>query len=76
MVQAGGEVGALLLVLCREVFGDFLQGGEVCGGIAISKRVIGDEVEAALEEIAEVGEIGGHGGKKRARWMLRLGAKA
>ncbi len=61
MVQAGGEVGALLLVLRREVFGDFLQGGEVGGGIAISKRVIGDEVETVLEEMAEVREICGHG---------------
>lgn len=61
VVQAGGEAGALLLVLRREVFGDFLQGCEVRGGITVPKRVIGDEVEAALEEIAEEGDIGGHG---------------
>jgi hypothetical protein len=33
----------------------------VGGGIAISKRVIGDEVETVLEKMAEVREIGGHG---------------
>ena len=48
-------------MLGGEVFGDFLQGGEVGGGIVISKRVIGDEVETVLEEMAEVREIGGHG---------------
>ena len=38
-----------------------MQGGKVGGGIAVPKRVIGDEIEAELEEIAEVEEIGGHG---------------
>ena len=48
-------------MLGGEVFGDFLKGDEVGGGIAISKRVIGDEVETVLEKMAEVREIGGHG---------------
>ena len=61
MVQPWWQAAAQLSMLGGEVFGDFLQGGEVGGGIAISKRVIGDEVEAELEEFAEVREIDGHG---------------
>jgi hypothetical protein len=61
MVQPSWQAAAQLSMLGGEVFGDFLKGDEVGGGIAISKRVIGDEVDTVLEELAEVREIGGHG---------------
>jgi hypothetical protein len=52
-------------MLGDEVLGDFLQRGEMCGCISISKRVVGDEVEAVLEKITQVRVIGGHGKKGR-----------
>ena len=65
MVQAGREVRTQLLMLSEDVFRHFLKRGEVCGCISISKRVIGDEVEAVLEKVTKVGVIGGHGKKGR-----------
>jgi hypothetical protein len=43
----------LLVVGCRvrlDGLGNLFQGGEVGGGIAISERVVGNDVESLLEE--------------------------
>jgi hypothetical protein len=43
LVAVGGGVGL-------DGFGNFLQGGEVGGGITVAERMVGDDAEALLKE--------------------------
>lgn len=53
MVQPGRELGAQPDMLRAEFFRDLLEGLQMRSGIAIPKRVIGDESETALEKGAQ-----------------------
>ena len=48
MIQPWRQLGAMLLMLGADLFGDGFQGLQMRRGIAISKRMIGDESNAAL----------------------------
>lgn len=60
MVQPRRELTAQPEVLCLQLFGNLFQRLQMRGRIAISKCMICDEVETALEEGAQSGK-GGHG---------------
>ena len=62
VIQARREAFAQFGVFRGEFLGDFLQGSEVRRGIAVPEGVVGDQVEAMLEEVAQVGEVGWDGG--------------
>ena len=60
VMEAGREVVAQARVLGGEAFGDILERREVRGGIAVPEGVVGDDVEALLEQVSELEERGGH----------------
>ncbi len=53
MIQSCGQPGAHALVLCRERFGDVLQRRQMSGGISITESMVGDEGDAAAEQILQ-----------------------
>lgn len=53
VIQARSDGGAMFHVLGGDGLGDLLQGFQMRSGIAISKGVIGDEIEALLQKGAE-----------------------
>lgn len=54
VIQARREAFAELCVLGGQILGDPLQGGEVRRPIAVPEGMVGDEVEAVLEKVAQV----------------------
>lgn len=63
VAELGVEVAVVSFGVSLDGFGNFLERGEMGGGVAVAESVIGDDVEALLEEGLEFwvhGEIFKH----------------
>lgn len=50
VAELGVEFAVVRLAVGLDGFGNFLEGREVGGGVAVAERVVGDDDEALLEE--------------------------